>query len=225
MSNSYTRLISAGAFMALIGYITSGPVGFTLVRLVKPQPMWSSPKIFAQNYHFIQDVPFYFGFLLIGGMLMLAVGHYLNADEDDPENKFHLLGALGWTIVFCALITFNYICQTTFVRHLALNYNPEFDSLIATFSMANPLSLSWAIEIWGYGFLGLATWLMAGYYSGRSNLIRVLLKTNGLVSVATIVGTVVDTSWLLTSFGLSAYFTWNILMITLMILISRTPGG
>src|SRR5690349_21092631 len=115
--SNYSRLISLGALVALMGYVASGPVGFLLVRLIKPQPVWTSSALFAENYHVIQDVPFYFGFLLTGGMLMLATGHYLNFQEDDPEKKFHLLVGLGWTIAFITLISFNYICQTTFIRH------------------------------------------------------------------------------------------------------------
>jgi hypothetical protein len=88
----YNRLISLGALVALIGYIMSGPVAFAIVNLVKPQPSWISPAVFAENYSTIQDLPFYFGFFLIGGMLMLAVGHYLNFKDDDDEKKFHLCG-------------------------------------------------------------------------------------------------------------------------------------
>jgi hypothetical protein len=157
MKNNYARMISLGAMTALIGFVTSGPLGFLIVNLVKPQPPWVSSAEFAANYHAVQDVPFYFGFLLIGGMLMLVVGHYLHCTDGDSENRFHLLIALSWSIAFFALISFNYICQTTFVRHLALNYKPEYDFAIATFSMTNPLSFCWANEMWGYGFLGVAT--------------------------------------------------------------------
>ena len=216
---NYNKLISLGSLVALIGYISSGPVGFLIVGVLKPQPVWISPSVFAENYHIIQDLPFYFGFMLIGGMLMLAVGHYLNYKEDDAEKKFHLLVAVGWTIAFFTLISFNYISQTTYVRHLALDYKPEYDSAIATFSMANSMSFCWANEIWGYGFLGVATWLMAGYYSGRNNSIRLLLIANGVVSIVTVVLIIIDMKWLMTSVGLTAYFVWNALMIVLMILI------
>lgn len=159
MKLNYYRLISLGAILALIGYIMSGPVAFVIVHLVKPQPAWISAAVFAENYSVIQDMPFYFGFLLIGGMLMLVAGHYLNFKEDNDEKKFHLLISLGWTIVFCALISFNYICQTTFVRHLALHNKPEYDSAISAFSMSNPLSFCWANEMWGYGFLGISNFI------------------------------------------------------------------
>jgi len=105
MKIDYNKLIALGAIVALVGYIMSGPVAFLIVHLVKPQPEWISPEVFAENYGTIQDLPFYFGFLLIGGMLMVVAGHYLNFKEDDDEKKFHLLISLGWTIVFCALIS------------------------------------------------------------------------------------------------------------------------
>lgn len=218
-SLDYNKLISLGALVALIGYVLSGPVAFLIVRLWKPQPAWVSAAVFAKNYSAIQDLPYYFGFLLIGGMLMLVAGHYLNFKEDDDETKFHLLVSLGWAIVFCTLISFNYICQTTFVRNLALHYQPEHDAAISAFSMSNPLSFCWANEMWGYAFLGIATLLMAGYYRGKNNVIRALLITNGIVSVGSAVWTIIDVNWVMTTAGLIAYFVWNILMIVLMILI------
>lgn len=221
MKSNYHGLISLGALVALIGYIMSGPVAFLIVNLVKPQPAWVSPAVFAENYSTIQDLPFYFGFLLIGGMLMLATGHYLNYKEENGENKFHLLIALGWTIVFCALISFSYICQTTFVRNLAVPYKPEYHAGIFTFSMSNPMSFCWANEMWGYALLGIATWLMAGYYRDKNNLIRLLLATNGIVSLLSAAWTVVDAGWVMTTVGLIAYFVWNVLMIVMMIMIYR----
>ncbi|MBK9013810.1 MAG: hypothetical protein IPM82_06830 [Saprospiraceae bacterium] len=155
MKTNYNQLISLGALVALAGYVLSGPVGFGIVQMTNPQPAWVSAAIFAENYHVVQDVPYYFGLLLIGGMLMLAAGHYLNSKLENEENRFHILLSFAWTTIFAALIFFNYICQTTFVRHLALDYKPENDAIISTFSMANPLSLSWAIEMWGYGILGV----------------------------------------------------------------------
>lgn len=197
----------------------SGPVAFLIVNLVKPQPAWSSPAVFAENYGTIQDLPFYFGFLLIGGMLMLAAGHYLNFAEEDDAKKFHLLVSLCWTIIFCSLISFNYICQTTFIHNLALNYKPEYEFAISTFSMSNPMSFCWANEMWGYAFLGIATWLMAGYYRNKNSFIRSLLITNGIVSLTGAIWTITDVSWVMTTVGLVAYFAWNVLMIALMILI------
>ena len=221
MKYNYHHLITLGTLIGLTGFILSGPLGLVFVKLTKPQPIWTSPSAFAENYQITQDVPYYFGLLLIGGMLMLAAGHYLNSKEEADKTRFHVLLSVMWTAVFAALIFFNYICQTTFVRHLALDYRPEYDAMIATFSMANPMSLSWAIEMWGYGILGVATWLLSGYYAGKNNLIYWLLIINGVVSILTVVLTIIDVQWILTTAGLVSYFVWNILMIALMILMYR----
>lgn len=219
MKSNFSKLISLGAIIALTGYITSGPAGFMLVKLTRPQPEWISASAFAANYNFVQDIPYYLGLLLIGGMLMIAAGHYLNYTEENRQVKFRLLLSLLFTTAFAALIFFNYICQTTFVRHLALHYKSENDAVISTFSMANPMSLSWAIEMWGYGILGVATWLMAGYYKQKNNFIRWLLILNGIVSLLSVAFTVININWVLTTTGIIAYMFWNILMIVLMIMI------
>lgn len=221
MEVDYQKLISRSALIALAGYLLSGPVGFLTVHLLKPQPAWISPVIFANNYHFIQDLPYYFGLLLIGGTVMLFVAHYLQCADHSATERFSVLVSLVLTIVFATLILFNYICQTSFVRHLALHYDPANDPAMATFSMANPMSLSWSVEMWGYGLLGVATWLLADCYRNKNDVIRYLLTGNGVISLAGIVLTVVDNSWVLTAAGLIAYILWNVLMIVLMILIYR----
>ncbi len=219
MKPTFNKLISLGSIVALTGYVTSGPLGFLLVKSVRPQPDWVSASVFAANYHVVQDIPYYFGILLISGMLMLGAGHYLNYGDGNSKTKFNLLVSLLCTGIFASLIFFNYICQTTFVRHVALSFKAENEAIIATFSMANPRSLSWSIEMWGYGILGVATWLMSGYYKSKSNFIRWLLILNGVVSVATVLFTIISLDWVLTRTGLMAYMFWNVLMIVLMIMI------
>lgn len=219
--HSYDRLISTGAMVALVGYLTSGPVAFILVRLLKPQPEWVSPTVFAENYHIVQDLPYYFGFLLIGGMLMIAAGHYLNGANDDVNSRFMLLLSLCFSIVFCGLISFNYICQTTFVRNLAIDYRPQNDPAIAIFSMTNTFSLAWAVEMWGYAFLGIATALAAPYYKTINAGLAVLMILNGFVSIAGALLTAVDAKWVMTAPGLFSYFGWNVLMIAMMLLIIK----
>ena len=150
---------------------------------------------------------------------MIVAGHYLSYKEENEEKKFHLLLSLAWTTIFAVLISFNYICQTTFVHNLAVHYKPEYDSAISIFSMSNPLSFCWANEMWGYAFLGIATLLMSGYYRDKNNLIRLLLIVNGIVSLMSAIWTIVDVSWLMTTAGLISYFAWNVLMIVLMIMI------
>lgn len=216
----YDTLISMGAIVALAGYLLSGPAAFILVKLVRPQPDWVSPSVFAENYHVIQDIPYYFGFLLVGGMLMVSAGHYLSyRNDDDVNGKFMLIIGLCASIVFCGLISFNYICQTTFVRNLALAYTPEYDPAISTFSMANTRSLTWAIEMWGYAFLGIATTLSSRYYKTSNSRLAVLMILNGVVSIAAALFTAANVAWVMTAGGLGAYFGWNLLMITIMVLI------
>lgn len=221
MKLSYNKLISSGALISLAGYLLSGPVGFAITKLTAPQPEWVSAAVFAQHYHPIQDLSFYFGFLLIGGMLMLAAEHYLQAKEEGDETKFNLLLSVLFSTIFSALIFFNYICQVSFIPHMARHYKPEYDFAIATFSMSNPMSLSWNIEMWGYGILGMATWLMAGYYRGRNNTIRILLIVNGIVSVLCAIATAMSVQWIITGGGLAAYMLWNVLMVAIMILMYK----
>lgn len=220
MQRTYDQLIARGALIALAGYLLSGPVAFILTRIVAPQPAWVSAKVFSENYHVVQDIPYYFGFLLIAGMLMISAGHYLNyKHRDDHNGRFMLLLALCLIIVFSGLISFNYICQTTFIRNLALSYQAEFDPAISTFSMANTHSLAWAIEMWGYAILGVATALTAPYYAGKNRILGFLLTLNGVVSVGSALLTVADIGWVMTSGGLISYFGWNVLMIGMMTLI------
>ena len=215
-----SNLISIGAMVALVGFVLSGPASFIIIRVVRPQPTWVSSSVFVENYYIIQDIPYYFGFLLIGGMLMVSVGHYMSEPaKSEPFRRFHLLFALGWTIVFCTLVSFNYICQISFVRNLALNYKQEHDAAIAAFSMANPLSFCWANEMWGYAFLGISTWLTASYYANRNNLIRILMIANGILSLASAISTIIGVGWIMTTAGLVAYFLWNLLMIFMMVAI------
>jgi hypothetical protein len=221
---SYRELILIGARVSLFGFIMSGPVSFMIVRLVKPQPPWTSAAEFAANYGIVQNIPFYFGFFLVAGMFMVVTGHYLNYSGSNDETRFHLLMSLGLTTVFSVLISFNYICQATFVHNLAFEYRPEYEVAISIFSMANPRSLCWAIEMWGYGLLGIGTLLLSTYYQGRSNWIQALLILNGFVSVASAVWMSIDVRWVMSPVGLGLYLAWNALMIAILILIYRDAG-
>jgi hypothetical protein len=215
------NLISLGSLTALAGFILSGPVGFLLVQAIQPQPAWTSAANFVENYNSLQNIPYWFGFILVGGMLILVAAHYLNSGEADSSDKLQVLLALIWTSIFAVLVFFNYICQISFIHNLVRHYKPQNDTLISTLSMANPASLSWSIEMWGYAILGVATWLLSAFYRSKSRTIYVLLIANGVVSVLSAVLFVLDDGWLLTTTGLAGYFFWNLLMIVLLILIFR----
>ncbi|HEX5025236.1 MAG TPA: hypothetical protein VFV68_08180 [Agriterribacter sp.] len=213
--------ISFGALVALVGFVLSGPLGFLLVQITKPQPAWTSPEIFVSHYHFIQNVPYYFGFILVGGMLILSAAHYINADQENAFDQLQILLSLVFTIIFATFILSNYICQTTFIHHLASNYKSEYNNTISTFTMANPDSVSWSIEMWGYGMLGIATWLLSAFYKEKSRVIYKVLIINGIVSLLSAVLYTIDAGWLLTTTGIVSYFVWNLLMIVLLVLVYR----
>ena len=219
--NGKNKLIILGASAALTGFVLSGPVGFLLVQAIRPQPAWTTTNAFVAHYNAWQNLPYYFGFLLVGGMLILAVAHYRTISTETELDKMHIQLSVVWTTIFATLIFFNYICQTTFVHHLATDGKPENDTVIAILSMANPASLTWAIEMWGYAILGVATWLLSPFYREKNKVIYRLLIANGVVSVGSAVLFVIDGKWLLTTIGLASYFAWNLLMIAALLLIYR----
>ena len=220
-ANDKRSLISLGSMAALVGFILSGPVGFIIVQFTKPQPAWTSVDKFVAHYNSLQNIPYYFGFILVGGMLLLAVAHYLNSDNESTVDRMHVVLSLLWTTIFAALVFFNYICQIAFIHHLATDYKPENATVIFTLSMANPASLSWAIEMWGYAILGVATWLLSAYYREKNKTIYFLLIANGIISILSAAVFVYNGKWQVTSIGLASYFFWNMLMIGLLILIYR----
>ncbi|HET7896081.1 MAG TPA: hypothetical protein VFL47_00375, partial [Flavisolibacter sp.] len=83
-AKNHSSLISFGSVVALTGFILSGPVGFAFVQLVKPLPRWTSAADFAAHYNALQNIPYYFGFILVGGMLILSTAHYLQAENALP---------------------------------------------------------------------------------------------------------------------------------------------
>jgi hypothetical protein len=215
------QFISLGAMVAFSGFVLSGPVSFLLVQWLHPQPAWHSAAVFVRYYHPLQNLSYLSGFILAGGMLMIAVGHYLNATHTKSLVRFHVLLSVVWTTIFSALIFFNYICQVSFIPHLVDHYHPVLDSTIAIFSMANPLSLSWSIEMWGYATLGIASWHLSLFYRQSSRKIYYLLIANGIVSILSAVLFTINKEWLFGKFGLSSFFIWNLLMMVLLLLIYR----
>jgi ABC-type transport system involved in multi-copper enzyme maturation permease subunit len=64
---------AAGSILTVIGILTSGPLSLLVAAVVQPQPPWNGPTLFAESFHYVQTLPFYFGYLLaIGSILMLV---------------------------------------------------------------------------------------------------------------------------------------------------------
>jgi hypothetical protein len=86
--------------------------------------------------------------------------------------------------------------------------------MLSALSMANPTSLAWAMEMWGWGFLGVATWLVAPVFEGGGvgRAASALCVANGVVSTAGVVWTVLQPGWVHTTGGLAVYVSWNVLL-------------
>lgn len=212
------KWIGYGAWSVLIGILLSGPIGMLVISLTKPQPAWQLTQIFAANYHWIQAFPYFAGFLIIIGFLLMMIGLYETAE---PELRFHALAALVFTTIFATLISLNYIFQTTFVPALLSTYARDRNEIVSAFTMANPNSLGWALEMWGYGFLGVATWFASKLF-GESKLERAttaLLIVNGITSIASALWTAIDSGWVLTTAGLVGYVVWNVLILAIAVLV------
>jgi hypothetical protein len=204
-----TATIAAGVMLA--GLLLSGPVGLGLVSL-HPQPAWTGAQAAARAYHSIQTVPYWAGFLLVGGALGLVAALHALAR---PDLRARTGAALGFAAAFAALIFLNYVLQMTFVPALMRDYTPQQAPLIAAFSLANPRSLGWALEMWGYAVLGVATWLVAPVFAGDGRLGRAtagLFVANGPVSIAGGLLTAWRPGWVMTPVGTALFVGWNLLV-------------
>lgn len=205
------------ATVALAGCLLSGPISLALVTL-HPQPSWRGAEAFARAYHPLQTLPYFTGFLLVGGAVVLIASLHAMAP---PELRARATAALAFAGAFAALIVFNYIMQTTFVPALARAYEPVDAPMIAALSLSNPRSMGWGLEMWGYAVLGVATWLIApvlanGTRGGRAA--AALFVANGPVSVVGGVWTALEPGWVMTPKGLALFAVWNLLVIIMLAL-------
>lgn len=207
-----------GAALTVAGILLSGPIGLLVVTAVHPSSAWVDAASYALAFHPIQTAPFFGGFLLVGGYVVMMAALYELADEQQKPNA---LTAVAFTAIFATLIFFNYINQTTFIPALVQDYRPDYDAAIGTFSLANPLSLCWAIEMWGYALLGVATWLTASIFHRNriEKTTAVLMIANGIVSIIGGIVTAWNLGWVLTTPGVVSYVGWNILVLALSIFV------
>ena len=208
------RIGALGAILTAAGTLASGPLSVGLVALIRPQPAWGGSALFVEHYHWIQAVPFYFGFLLPGGGILMLVSIYLLT-----ARRAAALAALIFMSIGAGLVFFNYLTQTTFIPALVHAYTPNMDPVISALSMSNPVALPWAIEMWGYGFMGLGTWLAAGFFgAGRlERTARALFIVNGIASVTGALLFSVMLEAVMSIGGLVAYGLWNVLYFALAI--------
>ena len=200
-----------GAALSSFGILLSGPVGLIVVSAVHPPGSWEGAAIFAGRYHPIQTFPYFCGFALVAGYVALIAALHRIADE---RAQTRTLISVVCTAAFATLIFFNYICQTTFIPALASHYRPEYDAMIGTFSFANPRSLSWSIEMWGYALFGAATWLASPVFgrNGVERATKYLMIANGFISIASGIASSIDLGVVMTLPGFVGYLVWNGLM-------------
>lgn len=199
-----------GAISTLVGIVSSGPIAVAVVSATHPQPSWGGAQLFAANYHPLQLLPYAGGLLLVVGLLVVvASAHSLASGVSKP---FTSLGML-FASVFATMIFANYTIQSAFVPVLVREMSPGNAALLAAFSMVNPRSLAWALEMWGWGFCGAATWCISTVF-GSLALKRVSLA-NAVVSLAGAVLTSAIPGWVLSPAGIAAFLAWNALLAVL----------
>ncbi len=127
----------------------------------------------------IQPFATIIGFLLTVSFLVVMACIYSYAPQ---EKKVFALAGFSFAIIYATLISTNYFIQLTFV-----NQN-TFDTSV--FSMTNPQSMMWVIEVLGYFFMGLATLFAAPVFgsSKTEKLIKWLFIANGVLGILTPVG-------------------------------------
>ena len=214
IDKSLARIFVISAIIIILGSMLSGPIGYFIVNLVNPIP-WKDVQSFAALYQPIQTLPYWFGFIYLTGFIV-----FISASRQllVGKNQLYGDGAIITTAIFGSLISINYILQIGYVPR-AVSAPTE---LLAVFVMNNPKSICWLLEMFGWGFLGAATWFISpGFNSSRlQKIVKVLFIINGVGSIASAFLTpLVPSSLLLQIPGLVAYFVWNFLIWVAMFLI------
>jgi hypothetical protein len=211
------RGVSIGAGFALVGAIASGPLSLWVQARTHPQPSWRDATTFAAAYHPVQALPYALGCLLVGGFVVLLASLHRLAPT---EARARTTAALVFVAVFAAMIMSNYAVQTTFVPALLRSGTTSDVQLAAAVTMANPRSLGWALEMWGYAVLGVATWLAAPVFAGSAlaRAARVLFTVNAPVSIVAAVAAAVRPGWVTTPIGVAAFILWNGLVVAMTVL-------
>ena len=208
------RTARCGAVTAFVGAVVSGPLALWVVQVTHPQPAWRGADAFAAAYHPVQAAPYFAGFFLVGGLVVLVSGLHALAP---PALGARTAAAVAFAGAFAAMIVVNYALQTTVVPALVQAGDPASRSLAAAITMANPRGIGWALEMWGYGVLGVATWLCAPVFAGAgpARWTRAAFVANGPVSVVGGVVTAVSPGWVMTTTGLVSFACWNVLVMAM----------
>ena len=213
-SRNAEKSVATAAWLVLVGTLASGPVGISVVAVTHPQPVWQDAETFVTAYHSVQNLPYYFGFVLVGGFMGLVMSLRLVA-PDRLSGRMASVSAFAGA--FGAMVLTNYAIQTTFIPSLLSGADPNDLPLVGAMTMANPRSFGWALEMWGYAVLGTATWLVAPAFAGSAleRAVGWMFVVNGPVSVAGGLATALRPGWVLTTPGLLAFALWNLLVVAM----------
>jgi len=211
------RVGAFGAACTLVGILLSGPLALLAINATHPQPPWAGAEVFALNYHPIQALPYLGGLALVAGLVLLVTSSHVLAR---PEQKAFTTAAVVLAAVFASFIFLNYTVQTTFLPTLARYHDARNAAIISMLSLVNPTSLAWVVEMWGYAFVGVATWLVAPVFAGSRLewFTRYTFVANGVLSVIGGLATTARPGWVLTVPGLAAFALWNVLLCAMAIL-------
>ncbi|MGC9352564.1 MAG: hypothetical protein ACP5D9_01935 [Mariniphaga sp.] len=214
MDSKLARFGRNAIYLNILGIIFSGLVFPVLTAIFYQQPLWQSPELFIEFFHPLQTATFFCGYFLVIGSLLTFLALYLTVNE---TKKIWALSGLAINIVFTAIVFLNYIIQTTYVPYLATNNPPETEAVLAVFSMANPGSFAWALEMYGWGGIGLSFIFMAFIFENEKlqRTLKILFLINGISSCASAILTSVDMNWLFSPAGFSALIVWNLLVLVI----------
>ncbi|MDP2235635.1 MAG: hypothetical protein Q8J88_04290 [Bacteroidales bacterium] len=207
-------------YINLMGVILSGLVFPVISSIFYPQPQWQSADLFIQSYHPIQTATFFCGYFLVIGSLLTFVALYFLASK---SKQIWALSALCINVIFTAIVFINYIIQTTYVPYLASTNASEAQNILATFTMANPGSFAWALEMYGWGGIGFSFIFMA-FIFGKERFeptLKVLFWANGIASVTSALATSLNMKWLFSPAGFAALIVWNLLVVVIDIVLLK----
>lgn len=199
-------------YLNIFGIIFSGLVFPVLSTIFTPQPKWQDADLFIKSFHPLQTATFFCGyFLVIGSLLTFIVLYTISCNE----RKLWALSALIINVVFTSIVFINYIIQTTYIPYLAVNNPVEAAYVLPILTMANPGSFAWALEMYGWGGIGLSFIFMAFIFDkGKyEKLLKVLFIVNGVSSCLSALMTSINMNWLFSSSGFAALIIWNVLVI------------
>jgi hypothetical protein len=212
------KAVRLASLLVAAGALSSGPGAMLVVAWLAPQPAWQDVATFALHYRPVQVLPYALGLVLLTGFVLFAAACHAGAER---ELRARTSAGLVFTAIYASMVFTNYMLQLGVVPR-ALSGEPAY---IEHLTMANPASLAWFLEMFGYAAMGVATYLVAPCFRGhgRPLVIRRLLEANGVVSVVGAACTAAFDRWVFTPWGIASFVAWNVLVPVCFGLIALSP--